>query len=109
MNNFVQVGEQLRFTADVDRASGEAFVLGAYFLVSTTAVKTGEDGVGRRVGVVRLPKATGAVTQFQKVYWDATNKVVSTTATGNRLIGAATKAQASADTTVEVCLAGQPV
>lgn len=109
MNNFVQVGEQLRFTADADRASGEAFVLGAYFLISTTAVKAGQEGVGRRVGVVRLPKATGAVTQFQKLYWDATNKVVTTTATGNRLIGGATLPHASGDATVEVCLTGQPV
>jgi len=109
MNNFVQVGEQLRFTAPRDLASGEGVVVGAYFFVSTTAVKSGQQGVGRRVGVVRLPKATGALTEMQKAYWDDTNKVVTGTATGNRLIGAATKAQASADATVEVCLSGQPV
>lgn len=104
MQNFVQVGEQLRFTAPNDLASGAGFVLGALFGVSTSNVLAGHEGVARIEGVVRLPKASGALTQFQKVYWDDTAKNVTGTATSNRLIGAATRAQTSGDLTVEVRL-----
>ncbi|TPG53264.1 DUF2190 family protein [Roseomonas nepalensis] len=109
MQNFVQVGEQLRFTAAADLASGAGVVLGSLFGVNTYAVAAGQDGVARIEGVVRLPKAAGAVTQFAKVYWDDTAKNVTTTATANRLIGAATRAEIAGATTVEVRLDGKAV
>ena len=109
MQNFVQVGEQLRFTAAADLASGAGVVLGSLFGVNTYAVANGQDGVARIEGVVRLPKASGAIAAFAKVYWDDTAKNVTATATANRLIGAATRAQLTGDTTVEVRLNGLAV
>lgn len=110
MQNFVQVGEQINFVAAADLASGQGFILGAYFGVNTNPVKTGERGVARLVGVVRLPKATGAIAANTKVYWDDTAKNVTTTATSNRLIGAThEKAELSGATTVEVRLNGLAV
>jgi predicted RecA/RadA family phage recombinase len=109
MQNFVQVGEQLRFTAAADLVSGQGFVLGSLFGVATQNVPSGGEGVARIQGVVRLPKAAGALTQWQKVYWDDTAKNVTGTATANRLIGAATRAQLAGDATVEVRLNGLAV
>ena len=106
MQNFVQLGEQLDFTAPSDLVSGQPVVVGSLFGVSTTNVPNGQIGVLRLVGVVRLPKANGAITQFQKVFWDDTAKAVTTTAASNRAIGAATRPQAAGDVTVEVRLNG---
>jgi predicted RecA/RadA family phage recombinase len=56
--------------------------------------------------VVELPKASGAIDQGAAVYWDDSAKVVTTTATDNTRIGAATEDAASAAATVRVRLNG---
>ena len=109
MQNFVQAGEQLKFTAAADYIGGSGAVIGNLFGVVTTDVKSGETGVFRIRGLVRLPKATGAITQMATVYWDNTAKNVTTSASGTRKIGVAAYAQASGDATVEVALDGLAV
>jgi predicted RecA/RadA family phage recombinase len=106
MHNFVQVGEQIEVVAPTALASGEGVVIGGMFGVATTTAAVNTPVVLRLVGVVTLPKATGALTQFAKVYWDATNKRVSGTATGNSLIGVAARPAASADAVAYVRLDG---
>ncbi len=51
-----------------------------------------------------LPKATGtgAIAAGDKVYYDATNKDITSTATANTLVGIATVAAADGDTTIEI-------
>lgn len=108
MRNFVQPGETVPFNAAADVASGEAVLVGALFGVSSGAVKSGKVGQARRTGVFDLPKTTSqAWTAWAKVYWDATNKKVTTTAASNTLIGLAFQAQGSADTVGRVLLTGQ--
>jgi hypothetical protein len=46
-----------------------------------------------------VAKATGAIKVGDKVYWDDTNKNITTTSTSNTLCGYALEARASADTT----------
>jgi len=56
-------------------------------------------------GVFDFAKATGggtAITAGANAYWDDTNNVATTTATGNKLIGKCVKAAADADATVRV-------
>ena len=53
-----------------------------------------------------LPKAVGAIDPGAKVYWVASGKNVSTSASGNTPIGAATEAAGSADAKVRVRLNG---
>src|SRR5262245_30009453 len=61
--------------------------------------RSGGRGSGRgRAGVCTLAKATGAITAGARVHSDNTAKNVTTTASGNWLIGAATAAAASGDT-----------
>ena len=52
-----------------------------------------------------LPRTRGvAYTVGQILYWDDTNNVVTSTATGNKQIGKVVRAAASGDTTVRMRL-----
>ncbi|MFH5926439.1 DUF2190 family protein [Roseomonas xinghualingensis] len=108
MQNFRQVGDQLTTIAPADVVSGQGIKIGAIFGVCTHSAKSGADLVIRIKGVVTLPKASGAVTEFQKVYWNDTDKVVTATATGNSLIGVG-RAAASGAGSVDVVLDGTSI
>lgn len=69
--------------------------------IASTAV-----GSVQREGVFRLAKAAGALTQGQKVWWDATNSnLVNAPAKNAWFLGYAFRAAASGDTTADVRLA----
>jgi predicted RecA/RadA family phage recombinase len=104
MRNYKKMGDTLTLTAPYDVASGAGFLVGAIFAVAVIAALAGQKVEGQRVGVVELPKAAGAVTQGQKLYWDDAAKLVTTTAGANKLIGAAALAAAGGDATVQVVL-----
>ena len=108
MQNFRQVGDQLTTTAPADVVSGQGIKIGSIFGVCTHSAKTGQDLVIRTKGVVALPKAAGAVTEFQKVYWDDTAKNVTTTVGTNSLIGVGRPAAAGA-ATLDVVLNGTSI
>jgi len=107
MRNFVHPGKVVSVIAPYVLATGAGCLVGSIFGVAESPAAVGASVNLRRVGVVTLPKAAGAVTQGQALYWDNTNFVVTTTATGNKLIGAAENAQAAGDATVAVILSGQ--
>lgn len=106
MKNFVQSGDTITFSAAADISSGDGALQGALFGVAITDALTGEDYEARVTGVFELPKASGALTKGQRVYWSSANSNVTGTASGNTLIGAAVEAAASADTTARVRLNG---
>jgi len=106
MKNYVQDGDILTFTAAANIASGDGVLQGSLFGVAATAAATGEDFAASIEGVFDLPKATGAITAGAKVYWNSTSGNVTTTATGNTLIGAATQAATSGAATARVRLNG---
>lgn len=96
MKNRVQLGNTLTFIAAADVLSGQGLLLGGtVFGVSAYTVKSGEEGEAQIEGVFSLPKAAVTNTAFAAAYWDNTNKVVTTTATSNTLIGFFTIAGAS--------------
>lgn len=110
MRNFIQNGDIVTLTAPTGGvASGEAFVVGSIFGVAAYTANEGADVETQLVGVFDLPKATGAITQGAKVYFDTTAKKVTGTATGNKLVGAAIVAAGSGDDTVRVRLDGGAV
>ena len=91
--NYIQAGDHLTVPAAADAASGAPVLVGALFGVAEHDAATGEPLTIARKGVFVLPKATGqAWTVGAKVYWDATNSVITTTASGNTLVGAAAEA-----------------
>jgi len=109
MKNYVSAGDTITFTAAAAHNSGDGVLLGSLFGVAANDVAIGDQGVLRLEGVYSLPKAASqAWTVGAKVYWDDTNKVCTTTATGNKLIGVATAAVAggATDTTGTVRLNG---
>ena len=107
MKNFVQDGDTLTLTAPAALNAGDGFLVGTIFAVASEAAANGAAVEGATEGVFDLPKATGAITAGAKVYWDNTNKNVTTTATSNTLIGAATLAATSGAATVRVKITGQ--
>lgn len=106
MKNFVQDGEVVTLTAPYAVASGGGALVGSLFGVAASTVANGAQGEFCTEGVFDLAKASGAVTQGAKIYWDNAAKVVTTTASGNTLIGAATQAAQSGDATARVRLNG---
>jgi predicted RecA/RadA family phage recombinase len=105
MKTFVQKGDVLDAIAPTGGVvSGNAYLIAKAFGSAAATAAEGETFALVVEGVVNLPKATGAITQFATVYWDDVAKNVTTTATSNTKIGYATAAQISADTTVNVKL-----
>lgn len=103
MKNYKQRGEVLDFVVPAAGVkSGDLVIAGA--LVGVAVCDGVKDDVVavNLTGVYELLKANVAITQGAAVYWDATNKNVTTTAAGNTLIGNAMNAEIAAATTVQV-------
>lgn len=109
MKNFIKPSDVVTFTATAALAGGDLVLLGTAKLpaVNTYSVATGEMGEACTVGVYELPKASADTpTEFAKAYWNSTNSEVTTTASGNTLIGTFAKAAANGETKCQVRLSG---
>lgn len=103
--NYVQEGRALNYTpSGADVASGDLVILGTIAGVAKTDIADGKTGAVHICGVFSLAKASGAVTQGAKLYWSSANSNVTTTASGNTLIGVAAAAAASGDASIPVLL-----
>lgn len=110
MKNHVQPGNTLTLPAPAGGiTSGAGALIGSIFGIAAKDAAAGELVAFCVTEVWTLPKAAGAVTVGAKLYWDATNKVVTTTASGNTLIGAATEAALAGDAVATVRLNGVTV
>lgn len=106
MRNFIQKGDTITFTSADAVQSGQGVVMGALFGVAGSAAPADTPFEAALVGVFELPKAAGAIGAGVKVYWASATGNVTTTASGNKLIGAATEAAADGATSVRVRLNG---
>lgn len=107
MRNFIQPGDTVDVLAPYALASGAGALVGSIFGVAEGTAATGAAVRLKRTGVFTLAKATGeAWTVGAKLYWDNTNKRLTTTSAGNTLVGAAMAAAASGDTTGNALLDG---
>lgn len=100
-------GEVIKYTPSSAVALGQVIVLGDLILVAPAAIKANEQGELATNGVWEVAKASGGSTAIGagiKVYWDDTNKRVTTTASGNKVMGYTVKAAVDADTTTRVML-----
>lgn len=104
MAKFIQNGEALDFTnaSGSKINAGDVVVFGSRVGIAAADIANGATGAVHVVGVFEFPKATGAITLGAAVYWDATNKKITTTSTSNTLAGFAVAAAESADETVKV-------
>ena len=91
MKNYVRHGDTMPFTAPAGGVvSGLPYLIGIVFGVAAFTAAEGESFELRRKGVVTLPKKTGeAWTEGAALYFDATAKVLTTTAATNKRVGAA--------------------
>ncbi|WP_273505509.1 DUF2190 family protein [Fulvimarina manganoxydans] len=105
MKNFRQPGKTVTCTAPSGGVlSSQALAIGDLFGISAVTAAEGEPFELGIEGVYELPKAAGAIAEGVKVYWSSANGNVTTTASGNKLIGHAIGARADADTTANVRL-----
>lgn len=102
---FVHDGDSIDYTPTTNVAAGAVVVQGDLIGVAKRSISANNVGVLAVAGVFDFPKApSSAITAGAKVYWDAVNKRVTTTADGHKYLGKAVRAAAAADATVRVRL-----
>ena len=104
---YVQDDESVDYTPTIDVAAGDVVVQADLVGIATKPIKANQLGALAVEGVFDFAKATSggsALAAGTSVYWDDTANVVTTTATGNKLIGKVVRAAADADATVRVRL-----
>lgn len=106
MKNYVQDGDRLPLTPNAAVVSGQGFLFGAaLFGVAMNDVAANTEGVFLIEGVVDMAKTAGlAIAVGDRVFWDATNKVVNKTTTAQQQVGIAVEAAAGGASTVKVLL-----
>ena len=97
-------GSQIKYTALADVIAGQVIVVGSIPMIAPVPIASGAEGVLEFVDAWDVPKATGAWTQGDAIYWDdngspvlgdALSGAFVTTASGNYLAGFAAKDAAS--------------
>lgn len=107
MRNFVQPGDRVDLAAPYDVTSGGGALVGTVFGIASSDALSGEVVTLLRKGVFTHAKTSAqAWTAGAKLYWDNTNKVFTTSASGNTLVGAAVEAAANPSATGMVLLDG---
>lgn len=107
MKNYVQRGDTLDVTAAAAVASGDVVIVGSIIGIANVDAAIGETFALDVVGVFTLPKTSAlAISVGDVLYYDAANKVVNKTASGNTKIGVAVTAAANPSPSVNVRLNG---
>ena len=102
---YVQDGWAIDYTPGSAVAAGDVVVQGDLVGVVKRPLAANEPGALDVEGTYDFTKATNvAYTVGTILYWDDTNNLVTTTATGNKQIGKVVRAAATTDTTVRVRL-----
>lgn len=90
MKNYIQPGDILTLAAPYDVLAGAGMLVGSIFGVASTDALSGASVETAVEGVYRLAKTSAqAWTVGALIYWDNTNKVATSTASTNKLIGVA--------------------
>lgn len=107
MKNYVQDGDTITVAAPYALTSGAGALVGALFGVATAAAANGATVELQIEGVHDITAlSTDVIAQGALVYWDNTNKRITSTSAGNRLVGNITEAKANGATTARVRLDG---
>ncbi len=107
MKNYLQNGVIFPMVATAAVTSGEGQQVGDVFGVANKSAVVGEEYGLVRHGVFELDKVNAeAWSKGEKLYWDDTAKLVTTTATDNALIGFAWGDEPDPSESGTVCLTG---
>ncbi|MCQ4162906.1 DUF2190 family protein [Roseomonas sp. GC11] len=111
MRNYLQPGDSLALPIPYAGGvtAGQGVLVGALFGVAAMDGAQNALVECQTKGVFDLTKEPAlAITAGARVFWDNTNRRITTTATGNFQIGIATTAALAADATVRVVLLRVP-
>lgn len=107
MKNYVQSGDLITVTAPYAVSSGQGVLVGSLFGVATCDAANGASVDIMTEGVFDITALTSDTgTAGAKMYWDNTNKRLTTTTTSNTLVGVLTVAKGGSDATARVYLDG---
>jgi predicted RecA/RadA family phage recombinase len=107
MKNYVQSGDLITVAAPYAVFSGQGVLVGSLFGVATCDAANGASVDIMPEGVFDIAAlASDTGTAGAKMYWDNTNKRLTTTTTSNTLVGVLTQAKGNGDTTARVYLDG---
>ena len=107
MQNFVQNGAVVEVPAPYAVSSGGGALVGSIFGIAQADAESGATVALVRSGVFTHAKTSAqAWTVGAKLYWDDTNKVFTTAASGNTLVGVAMSVAANPSATGTVLLDG---
>lgn len=103
---FVQDGDILTLAPAADVAAGVGYLFGAgVFGVAINDVASGANGAFATEGVWTIGKTSAlAISVGDRLFWDATNKVVNKTTTAQQCVGVAVEAAANPSSTVKIKL-----
>lgn len=106
--NLIQNGDVLTLPAPTGgTTSGTGVLVGSIFGIASSTVDAGDDVAVNVTGVWEHAKTSAqAWTVGAAIYWDDTNKVFTTSSSGNTLVGKATVAAANPSDTGTVRLNG---
>lgn len=100
MKNFIQKGKIVTVAAPATVVAGAGVLVGALFGVAVFGAASGATLEIATEGVFALDKVSAqAWTEGASIYWDNTQKLATTTASGNTPIGVATDAAANPSAT----------
>ncbi len=104
--NYIQDGDTLNLPPTADVASGTGHLFGAaLFGVALTNAKSGVPSSFAVKGVWEIAKTSAlAIAVGDRLFWDATNKVVNKTSAGQQQVGVAVAAAANPSSTVRIKL-----
>lgn len=95
----------MNFTAGEDITAGQMILVTGVVGIAVTDVASGEVGLLATTGVFEvLKEGSDAPSQGQIMYYNATNKTATVTASSNKVIGYAWTAAGASDTLVHVRL-----
>lgn len=91
MDSYIQPGNTLSLAPGANVASGVGYLFGtSLFGVAAEDVASGVVGAFVTEGVVEIAKTSAlAITAGDRLFWDATNKVVNKTLTSQQCVGIA--------------------
>lgn len=106
MINYVQEGDTLTLDPGATVPAGTGRLFGAaLFGVACVDAVSGTESAFQIRGVVSIAKTSAlAISVGDRLFWDATNKVVNKTTTAQQQVGIAVKAAANPSSTVEMLL-----
>lgn len=106
MKNYIQKGDTLTLTPNIAVASGVGFLHGVgLFGVAAADVAANTAGEFQTEGVVEIAKTSAlAIAVGDRLFWDATNKVVNKTTIAQQCVGIAVEAAANPSSTVKMKL-----